>query len=196
VVAEPLVFARSRLDVAANARDYLTAVAVESNRSGQYAQYLLVHRWSTVDRRMAALPAESAGKLIIEADGRVLEFKPLQPMPAALVRRDRVHRPADADVVSWAYDVDLATLAYLADSQQIRAACPTNHSTHPSRCGPTARGARRVRCTLSVAAQHPVSRQSTLAPGRRRTARPWDRRRHLAEDRPSATSSSPGIPRW
>ncbi len=124
VVAEPLVFARSRLDVAANARDYLTAVAVEANRSGQYAQYLLVHRWSTVDRRMAALPAESAGKLIIEADGRVLEFKPLQPMPAALVRRDRVHRPADADVVSWAYDVDLATLAYLADSQQIRARLP------------------------------------------------------------------------
>jgi hypothetical protein len=124
VVAEPLVFARSRLDVAANARDYLTAVAVEANRSGKYAQYLLVHRWSTVDRRMAGLPPASAGRLIIEADGRMLEFKPVQPMPAALVRRDRVHLPADADVVSWAYDVDLATLAYLADSQQIRARLP------------------------------------------------------------------------
>jgi hypothetical protein len=124
VVAEPLVFARSRLDVAANARDYLTAVAVEANRSGKYAQYLLVHRWSTVDRRMAGLPPVSAGRLIIEADGRMLEFKPVQPMPAALVRRDRVHLPADADVVSWAYEVDLATLAYLADSQQIRARLP------------------------------------------------------------------------
>lgn len=124
VVAEPLVFARPRLDVAANARDYLTVVAVEANRSGKYAQYLLVHRWSTVDRRMAGLPPASAGRLIIEADGRMLEFKPVQPMPAALVRRDRVHLPADADVVSRAYEVDLATLAYLADSQQIRARLP------------------------------------------------------------------------
>jgi type IV pilus biogenesis protein CpaD/CtpE len=124
VVTEPLVLARARLDVAANARDYLTVVAVEANRSGNYTQYLLVHRWSTVDRRMAELPAESAGRLIIEADGRTLELKPLQPMPAALVRRDRVHLPADADVVSWAYDVDLATLAYIAGSQQIRARLP------------------------------------------------------------------------
>jgi hypothetical protein len=52
-----------RVDVAANARDYATVVAVEANRSGKYSQYLL-HRWSTVDRRMA-LPAE-AGRLVIE----------------------------------------------------------------------------------------------------------------------------------
>ena len=64
VVAEPLVFARARADVAANARDYVTVVAVEANRSGKYAQYLLVHRWSTVDRRMAcssSRPAAAGG---------------------------------------------------------------------------------------------------------------------------------------
>jgi hypothetical protein len=119
VVAEPLVFARPRADVAANARDYVTVVAVEANRSGKYAQYLLVHRWSTVDRRMAPLPPPAAGRLLLQADGRVLEFKPLQPMPAALARRDQVFMPADADVVSWAYATDLATLGYLAASHEI-----------------------------------------------------------------------------
>jgi hypothetical protein len=124
VVAEPLVFARARVDVAANARDYATVVAVEANRSGKYSQYLLLHRWSTVDRRMAALPAEAAGRLVIEADGRVLELKPLLPMPAALARRDRVFMPDDADVISWAYDVDAATLAYLAASHELSARLP------------------------------------------------------------------------
>jgi hypothetical protein len=124
VAAEPLVFARARVDVAANARDYATVVAVEANRSGKYSQYLLLHRWSTVDRRMVALPAEAAGRLVIAADGRVLEFKPLLPMPAALARRDRVFMPDDADVVSWAYDVDAAALAHLAASHELSARFP------------------------------------------------------------------------
>ena len=56
VVAKPLVFARARSDVAAFARDYATLVAVEDDRSGTYTQYLLLYRWSTVDRRMSPLP--------------------------------------------------------------------------------------------------------------------------------------------
>jgi hypothetical protein len=131
VVAEPLVFARARFDVAANARDYATVVAVEANRSGKYSQYLLVHRWSTVDRRMAALPAVSAGRLIVQADGRVLEFKPLEPMPAALMRRDHVFMPDDADVVSWAYAADLATLAYLGASHEISMRLPDDTLDSP-----------------------------------------------------------------
>ena len=120
---------------------------MEANRSGKYTQYLLVHRWSTVDRRMAELPAASAGRLIIEADGRMLELKPLQPMPAALVRRDRVHLPADADVVSWAYYVDLATLAYLAGSQQIRARLPDEPLDSPFALWADGRAALRVFAT-------------------------------------------------
>ncbi|MFO1400991.1 MAG: hypothetical protein U1F30_07235 [Steroidobacteraceae bacterium] len=147
VVAEPLVFARARLDVAANARDYLTLVAVEANRSGKYAQYLLVHRWSTVDRRMAALPGPDAGRLIIVADGRELEFKPLQPMPAALVRHDRVHYPADTDAVSWAYEVDLATLGYLAGSQQIGVRLPDDPLDSPFTLWSDGRAALRVFAT-------------------------------------------------
>ena len=124
VVAEPLVFARARVDVAANARDYATVVAIEANRSGKYTQYLLLHRWSTVDRRMAGLPPPEAGRLVIKADGRLLELQPLQPMPAALTRRDRVFLPDDADVVSWAYACDLTTLAYLAASHDIELRLP------------------------------------------------------------------------
>ena len=56
VVSKPLVFARDRSDVAAHARDYATLVAVEDDRSGQYTQYLLLYRWSTVDRRMSPPP--------------------------------------------------------------------------------------------------------------------------------------------
>src|SRR5579864_5666129 len=48
VVSKPLVFARDRSDVAAFARDYATVVAVEDDRSGEYTQYLLLYRWSTV----------------------------------------------------------------------------------------------------------------------------------------------------
>src|ERR1700674_4900727 len=53
VVSKPLVFARERSDVAAHSLDYATIVAVEDDRSGEYAQYLLLYRWSTVDRRMS-----------------------------------------------------------------------------------------------------------------------------------------------
>ena len=61
VVAAPLVFARERTDVAAHARDYATLVAVEIDNSGKYRTYLLLYRWSTVDRRMSAPPDPSAG---------------------------------------------------------------------------------------------------------------------------------------
>ena len=56
VVPKPLVFARERLDVAAHARDYATLVAVEIDQSGKYSEYLLLYRWSTVDRRMSPPP--------------------------------------------------------------------------------------------------------------------------------------------
>ena len=51
VTAKPIVFARERSDLAAYARDYATVVAVEIDISGEYSDYLLVYRWSTVDRR-------------------------------------------------------------------------------------------------------------------------------------------------
>jgi hypothetical protein len=117
--AEPLVFARSRTDVAANARDYATLVGVEADRSGQYAAYLLVYRWSTVDRRVAPLPEPVMGALIAQADGRELNLKPLNPTPAALQGRRDLHAPPTSQWVAWAYGVDLPTLLYIAESSEL-----------------------------------------------------------------------------
>src|SRR5580704_1191423 len=61
VVTTPLVFARERTDVAAHARDYATLVAAEIDQSGKYSEYLLLYRWSTVDRRMSPPPDPQAG---------------------------------------------------------------------------------------------------------------------------------------
>src|SRR5271166_5150396 len=60
IVKQPLVFARERIDVAAHARDYATLVAVEVDASGSYHDYLLLYRWSTVDKRMSPPPAANA----------------------------------------------------------------------------------------------------------------------------------------
>src|SRR5271166_5733671 len=69
IVKQPLVFARERSDVAAHARDYATLVAVEVDASGTYNDYLLLYRWSTVDKRMAPPPEPTAADLRILADG-------------------------------------------------------------------------------------------------------------------------------
>jgi hypothetical protein len=63
VVAKPIVFARERTDVAAYARDYATLVAVEVDHAGTFKNYLLLYRWSTVDKRMLPKPDPSAGAL-------------------------------------------------------------------------------------------------------------------------------------
>ena len=54
VVRRPIVLARSRTDLAANVRDYVTLVVAQEDRSGKYSTWLIVHRWSTVDPRYRA----------------------------------------------------------------------------------------------------------------------------------------------
>src|SRR5579859_2594926 len=76
VVTQPLIFARERSDVTAYARDYVMLVAVAVNEAGKYSEYLLLHRWSTVDRRMLPPPQANAGELRILADGRAINFVP------------------------------------------------------------------------------------------------------------------------
>ena len=96
VVAKPLVFARERTDVAAYARDYATLVAVEMDQSGKYSEFLLLYRWSTVDRRMSSPPDPSAGELRILAEGRAHRFD------AARANSDKpVAAPGVARAGSW-----------------------------------------------------------------------------------------------
>ncbi len=99
-------------------------VATETNRSGKYSSYLIAYYWSTVDRRMSALPDKSAGKLVLQADGREINLTPLSPMPAAFRNRTDLHAPRAAEALSWAYEVDLPTLLYIAESREVSLRLP------------------------------------------------------------------------
>ena len=124
VVSKPLVFARERSDVAAHSRDYATLVAVEDDRSGQYTQYLLLYRWSTVDRRMSPPPGPDEGELKILADGRTIELKPLERPPTSLAQGRALHVPEHGDVVYRSYRVDSAMLQFIAASHELTLRMP------------------------------------------------------------------------
>ncbi len=124
LVARPLVFARQRVDVAAFARDYATLVAVELDVAGHYSDYLLLYRWSTVDKRMSPLPDASSGELQIEADGRKLVLTALARPPVGVEERSELYYPQHADVVTFGYQVDVATLRFIALSQHISLRLP------------------------------------------------------------------------
>jgi hypothetical protein len=124
VAGAPLVFARERSDVTAHARDYATLVAVEIDISGEYGQYLLLYRWSTVDRRMSPPPSADAGELRIYVDGRTIDLTPLARMPVDLLQRRGLHVPDHGDVVAHAYRVDVATLHFLATSHELTVRMP------------------------------------------------------------------------
>ncbi len=124
VAAKPIVFARERSDLAAHARDYATVVAVEIDISGDYKDYLLVYRWSTVDRRMLPPPDPAGGALRIVADGRVFNFNPVDKLPVNFAQRRELHMPKHDDVVPRGYKVDPETLHFLAISQDLTLRMP------------------------------------------------------------------------
>lgn len=131
VAAHPLVFARERTDVAAHARDYATLVALEIDHSGKYNDYLLLYRWSTVDRRMSPPPESQQGRLRILADGRSIELTPLPELPISLARGRELHVPSHGDAVVWAYSADATTLGYLAASREITVRMPQERLDTP-----------------------------------------------------------------
>ena len=131
LVAHPLIFARERSDVAAYARDYATVVAVELDKAGHYSDYLLLYRWSTVDKRMSAPPQASSGALQIEADDRTIILPALEQLPIAVADADALHFPPHADAVTYAYDIDLATLRFIALSRHIQLRMPRDRLQTP-----------------------------------------------------------------
>jgi hypothetical protein len=141
VVSKPLVFARDRSDVAAHSRDYATLVAVENDRSGEYVQYLLLYRWSTVDRRMSPPPGADEGELKILADGRTIDLKPLERPPTSLAQRRALHVPEHGDIVYRSYRVDSATLHFIAASREISVRMPQEQLDTPFTLWEDGRGA-------------------------------------------------------
>jgi hypothetical protein len=124
VVRTPFVFARERTDVAAHARDYATIAAVAVDQSGTFSEYLLMHRWSTVDRRMLPAPGGHEGELRILAEGRVIELLPLDEVPLTLSSRPELLWPKHASAVTRAYKVDLPTLRFIAASRMLSLRLP------------------------------------------------------------------------
>ncbi len=124
VVAKPMVFARERSDVAAHARDYATLVAVEIDNSGEGSQYLLLFRWSTVDRRMLPPPELDQGLLRIFADGRAIDLKPVDRLPVNFAQRRELHVPKHDDVVPRGYKVDTTTLRFISSSRELSVRMP------------------------------------------------------------------------
>jgi hypothetical protein len=119
VVQRPIIFARARTDVAANARDYATLVAMQEDRSGKYSTWLIVHRWSTVDPRFAGDASVGSGQLRIIADDRELTLRPTLPEPAVLQRRAELFGPPGRAVSSAAYAVDGGSLRSIAAAQTL-----------------------------------------------------------------------------
>jgi hypothetical protein len=124
VVAKPLVFARERTDVAAHARDYATLVAVAVDQSGSFSEYLVLHRWSTVDRRMVEAPGANTGELRILAEGRSIDLLPLEQVPVTLSSRPELHAPKHGGAITRAYKTDLPTLRFIAASRVLTVRLP------------------------------------------------------------------------
>jgi len=118
VVRRPIVLARSRTDLAANVRDYVTLVVAQEDRSGKYSTWLIVHRWSTVDPRIDTARTLGSGSLLLIADGRTIALAPVQQPPAFASRGDLLYAPRTV-VSSWAYQVDLPMLRYVVAARDL-----------------------------------------------------------------------------
>lgn len=122
VTDEPLVLARERRDLAANARDYLTFVAVTRNEAGHVNPFMLVYRWSTIDERVNRSVSPPPGSLVLLADGRDIHLPALASVPADLMNMvDVLWRPDVSQYTTMAYRTDGTTLDFLGSSKQLTA---------------------------------------------------------------------------
>jgi hypothetical protein len=141
VVSKPIVFARERTDVAAYARDYATLVAVEVDHSGTYKNYLLLYRWSTVDERMLPKPDPDAGALRLLGDGRRLDLQPLPATPIAVGANRDLHVPRHGAPLIRAFEVDQASLRYIASTRALSLQMPQEQFDAPFQLWEDGRGA-------------------------------------------------------
>jgi hypothetical protein len=131
VVSKPWVFARERTDVAAHARDYATLVAVEVDHSGSYQDFLLLYRWSTVDKRMSPPPQTDGNELRLSSEGRVISLKPMDALPISIDAKHTLHLPRHGDAVVRAFAVDLDLLRFLAASHAVTLLVPQEQFDTP-----------------------------------------------------------------
>jgi hypothetical protein len=130
VVRHPIVMARSRTDVAAYARDYVTLVVAQEDRSGKNSTWLVAYRWSTVDTRFDPTRALESGQLLLIGDARSIGLKPAERPPLFLHRADLLFAPHFA-VNTWVYAIDRPTLRYLATVRELSLRFPGDKLPEP-----------------------------------------------------------------
>ena len=125
---EDLVFARERPDLAVNARDYVSLVPIEVNRSGERRYYWFGYLWSTIDRRDNETQLTQGDQLVLLADARPIALQPAAGSMRELgIARAPLKRPgraavaillqADADSVSFTGHASGLSLVLIHDGQ-------------------------------------------------------------------------------
>jgi hypothetical protein len=121
VVASPMLFARVRNVASASGHDYVTLVTLEDDNAGKYTELLLMYRWSVSS---PPPPADSTGRLLIQADGHAIEMQPLERIPVDLSRSKELFMPQNVDAVIHAYTIDFQTMRLLASSHDLTVSLP------------------------------------------------------------------------
>lgn len=119
VVAQPLVFANPRTELAANARDYVTLAAAAVNRNGKVSFVAIGYFWSTVDPRMRNEPLPAPEPLILMADDRRIELHLRGQSAHDAGIGVAAHAPAGTRAAPQVYGMDLATLRFVAAARQL-----------------------------------------------------------------------------
>jgi hypothetical protein len=131
VVAQPLVFANQRTELAANARDYVTLAGAAVNRGGKVTYVGIAYFWSSVDPRMLGAPLPAPEPLILQADDRRLELR-LQGQSARDAGIGVVQPPTRrAAGPPSVYGLDLATLRFIAEARQLTVLAESNGTLLP-----------------------------------------------------------------
>ena len=118
-VDTPLVFARERRELAANARDYVTLAATAVNRAGKMDYLIVAYRWSTVDTRLETDHSGSTDVLVLSADDRRIELRSASGSARDFGIDKPVHPPPGPRHPPVVYRTDLASLRFIAASRQL-----------------------------------------------------------------------------
>jgi len=119
VVAEPLLFALPRPELAANVRDYVTLAAAAVNRNGKVSYVLIAYFWSTVDPRLRPEPLPSPEPLVLQADDRRIELALRGHSAHEAGIGEAVHAPPATAVTPNVYGTDLATLRFVTEARHL-----------------------------------------------------------------------------
>ncbi len=126
VAGNGIVFARSRTEYAVNARDYVTVIPVDVNRTGSHAQYLYCYVWSTIDKPNAS---DAPTDFELVADGRQIKLAPAAATPRAIGLGEAPVEPPALNARVLVASTSREVLAFLARAQEMSVVATRNGLT-------------------------------------------------------------------